>query len=393
MRGGEMKKYYIHFFLATVLILMGFINVWAIGPPAKAEKVFRLVYMEEPHAWYVEQSKLWEKELQKRPTDASAWYNYFMANKYSKWHGNKTSYVNLMDSILVKMGELVPDSYEYNYLKFYNGDRDITLIEKAYRIDPKRPDALYEFIMHYEHSGEQEKLKKFCNELYQTRDIASGLLNYNYNMLASTENNAILFTNGDNDTYPGWVLQQAIGVRQDVTILNLHLTFVDRKYLSRKLSEKGIHLDVESFSKDKMHVFFNELCRNLAEKYPDIPVYAAVTINNNSLKGIKDNLYLVGLVFKYSMKRFDNLVSIKNNIENNLHLDYLEYDWYSESYLINSGLDQLHVNYVVLFLKLAEDFHNSENPKAAQKWKQKALYLAKKADNQEFIEHINELDW
>jgi hypothetical protein len=48
---------------------------------------------------------------------------------------------------------------------------------------------------------------------------------------------------------------------------------------------------------------------------------------------------------------------------------------------------------VVLFLKLAEDFHNSKNPEAAQKWKQKALYLAKKADNQEFIEHINELDW
>ncbi len=393
----------INFILSILMaLILCFSMVYSQQP--KPEKVLRIVYEVKSDEWYRQQAKLWKKQIDKNPKHAEAWHNYYNAVRYEDFGrtiGTKEKQEKLQ-KIVDELGKHAPDSFQYHYLKYFNcgnKTKDIKDIEIAHKMAPERPDPLYELITHYELKGDEDKVTDYYKKLYETKDVAPWLVNYNYNVLMSTEENAVIFTNGDNDTYPSRMLQEAKGIRSDVTIINIPLSGTE-SYLERILKKKGIKIDrkalmnkaitlgadqSKSFS---ISVFTQEVCKYLANNYPDIPIYFALTIYEDHFKPLKDDLYIVGLAYRYSPKRIDNIALIKKNLEIKFILDYLKYDWYNDLYPVMNMIHFLNLNYVPSMMMLVEHYKTSVQNEKAQKWRNMALELAKRADKEKWIEDI-----
>lgn len=393
--------------IASILIILFLASVFSTiihAQEARPQKVLRIVYETKPDEWYREQAKLWKKVIDKNPKNAEAWHNYYNAVRYEDFNNtiNSKEKKEKLQKIVDDLGKNVPDSYEYSYLKGFNSNEinnKIKFIQKAHELAPVRPDPLYELISYYEIKGDEDKVSKYYNALYVTKDVAPWLVNYNYNVLMSTEENAIIFTNGDNDTYPCRMLQEAKGIRPDVSVLNISMSATDT-YLERILGIKGIKINRKELMQRAVTVgpddakvfsistFAQVVCKYLSENYPDFPVYFALTVYEQHFKPLKDDLFIVGLAYLYSPKRIDNIALVKKNLENNIRRDYLHYDWYNDLYPGLNLMNRMHLNYVPGMMMLAEHSKTSGQQEKAQYWKKLASELAKRAGQEEWIKDI-----
>ncbi len=173
----------------------------------------------------------------------------------------------------------------------------------------------------------------------------------------SLEPDALLLTQNDNDTYPVWMLQYALGVRPDVHVLNLDL-LENNDYRDFMIRRENLHFIPAGTD-------LGNFLRLFVSGKNTFPTYFGVMLDKNRIETAKNNLYLTGLALKYSLLPFDNVAVLRNNYENRFRLDYLKLEMAPES--DPATLAQLNLNYLPAFLLLHKHYTAAgEGGKAAQ---------------------------
>jgi tetratricopeptide (TPR) repeat protein len=362
---------------------------------AKPESVPGYTQMQMSTDWYREQAALWKQVIEREPQNGTAWLNYFKASRYMGFGDTSVSQqekAERMNTLVTSMSKAIPNSFEYHYVAWWNGGNnpeEFSHLEKAYQIRPDDAELSDDFVSYYELQGDKEQMQKFCRKWYATQAMSPALLNYHYNVLMSLEKNAVLVTSGDNDTYPVWLLQYAKGLRPDVTVLNTGLIGMP-EYRTRILKENNIGgdpalLDLGGRENTDWNEAMAQFLKSVAEKTEKRPVYFALTAYPEYLSLIREDLYTVGLVSRYSAKRIDNIALLKKNWEN-YHLDYLDFAVYNENYQFNKQLlQQLNLNYITPAVVLYEHYMLAGDHKEAERMSDFALKLGRDADREDDV--------
>ncbi len=205
-----------------------------------------------------------------------------------------------LNEVVDYYGTNFPNSFEYHYFKFAASSYDLKemghLLE-AEKLKPNNVDVHKMLVACYYLKNDTIALKKHLKILKESNVIQADLIDYASDMLTSSTKNAFLFTHGFDDSYAILYQQQINGYRKDVQLVSLD--FLQSESQKLILKTKGLKLP-ESLVVDTAYF------KKLLEMNPQNNWNISLTIPKEYLLGVKNQLYVHGLVFVYSNLKMEN---------------------------------------------------------------------------------------
>ena len=192
---------------------------------------------------------------------------------------------------------------------------------------------------------------------------------YAKNMLVGLEPNALLFTNGDNDTFPLWYIQEVEGYRTDIRVVNLSLANTPWYLQQLRDNEPKVTL---TWTDDEMYrlrplraqdggiIQIRDLAaqRILQENGRRVPIYFAVTIPPDIYAPYRDIMEMEGLAYRVVPRKGEQMINeekLKQNIlENFSYKGLLKDDFTRDETIYHPPfVRRLTQNYSAAFSQLA----------------------------------------
>ncbi|MEN0047044.1 MAG: hypothetical protein AAF806_08310 [Bacteroidota bacterium] len=365
-------------YLFLLFTIVGFV----LPTQAQREKVYPFTKVIQPTAFYTQQAQLWKAAVEQNKKDGDAWYNYYCAARMTNAKTKETAYD--LNGIVAEVLENIPNTFESEFIQFWNGNwsaENQAQLKRAHQIAPERTEAYRDLMAIYIKEGNEEKAKEFARKFFEEDKYSRGLVNWSYNQLMSVEDGGILLTNGDNDTFFAWMVQYHHGVKPNIAIASSWLLTL--KDFQASFFKK---IDVPAFPKTAEN-FANRNEHRLAVvdhiiKHSNRPVYLGVGFEQE--ERYQSKLYQVGLAYRYSATHFDNFAILRNNIENNFLIDYLQQEMQPDFGV--SVTHQMNQFYISPFLMLYNHYKQSGELGKAVRLKKIIQKVAAQGQNAKHIE-------
>ena len=320
--------------------------------------------------WYAAQAQAWQKEVDAHPQDQWAWRNLFRATCYHDqftggWNENQDE--SRTADIIRKMEATLPDSYVLNLCKgrfCLTTDSAAIRGKNIFRAIELMPEDIcpedleYLTVRLWLNDPGNPRIKELFTRSYRNKYFPARIMHFNHNMLQCMQPNALYFSNGDLDTEPMKMLQEALGERTDVTIINVSFLHAEpfMKALYKKLNVKPLTLDVQEYGdkygEDWYTHYEADIIMHLINETKR-PAYFSPTNPKVSILN-KDSIYNEGLVLKYSPKPYNNFDVAMHNVKEVYSLEYLaEPDLVYDSWETSAMTD---LNHVTLLANLISKF-------------------------------------
>lgn len=192
-------------------------------------------------------NKWFDKEKYEQLADA--WHKYYEAYPSEDAYGNwmyATRYAHNPEFIPLLRKGLKKYPYNPTLLYLSGGHKHdyqepgygIEEMELSAKIDPDYTDPWFALSTAYLAIGDNSEYENALRKLLEMKAIPDEVIDYNYNMIALLDTNAILLTNGDNDTYPGEILTKVVNYRPDVIIANRAL--IETEWYCENVIQQGV---------------------------------------------------------------------------------------------------------------------------------------------------------